>query len=237
MSSSCDTAFILRQIICSIPESVVNGDWRKVFYNGITGNDRAARAEPSWLEFCRVVKEEDESQINGITEIEFRAICALAFSVSSVQPLVSNKNLSLQQNPRFPSSWRGQGWLPLSLFVSLSSVIRFRSERNYHNYHNYPRNTILTFYLTQNQQSSECHQACLNGWDAMEENNSQITDIFSVFLFYFRFFRYKKYPRANHFENQIWLLSSSSSLDKDYTSITLFSLVRRFRYFCHFCGT
>ena len=64
-----------------MPESVVNGDWRKVFYNGITGNDRAARAEPSWLEFCRVVKEEDESQINGITEIEFRAICALAFSV------------------------------------------------------------------------------------------------------------------------------------------------------------
>ena len=65
-----------------MPESVVNGDWRKVFYNGITGNDRAARAEPSWLEFCRVkVKEEDESQINGITEIEFRAICALTFSV------------------------------------------------------------------------------------------------------------------------------------------------------------
>ena len=27
------------------------------------------------------MKEEDESQINGITEIEFRAICALAFSV------------------------------------------------------------------------------------------------------------------------------------------------------------
>ena len=81
MSSSCDKAIILRQIICSLPKSVVNGDWRKVFYNGITGNDRAARAEPSWLEFCRVVKEEDESQINGITEIEFRAICALAFSV------------------------------------------------------------------------------------------------------------------------------------------------------------
>ena len=80
VSTSCDTAIILRQIRCSIPESVVNGDWRKVFYNGITGNDRAARAEPSWLEFCRV-KEEDESQINGITEIEFRAICALAFSV------------------------------------------------------------------------------------------------------------------------------------------------------------
>ena len=81
MSTSCDTAIILRQIICSILKSVVNGDWRKVFYNGITGNDRAARAEPSWLEFCRVVKEEDESQINGITEIEIRAICALAFSV------------------------------------------------------------------------------------------------------------------------------------------------------------
>ena len=73
MSTSCDTAIISRQIRCSILKSVVNGDWRKVFYNGITGNDRAARAEPSWLEFCRV-KEEDESQINGITEIEFRAI-------------------------------------------------------------------------------------------------------------------------------------------------------------------
>ena len=37
-------------VVFIIPESVVNGDWRKVFYN-------------------------------GITEIEFRAIYALAFSV------------------------------------------------------------------------------------------------------------------------------------------------------------
>jgi len=43
-----------------------HGDWREdIFYNGRNGNDRAVRAEPSWLEFCRVVKEEDESQIIG----------------------------------------------------------------------------------------------------------------------------------------------------------------------------
>ena len=49
-----------------------------------------------------------------------------------------------------PSLWRGQGWLPLS-YIRLIRVIRVRfiSERNYHNYHNYPRNTILSFYLTQ----------------------------------------------------------------------------------------
>ena len=46
-----------------------HGDWREdIFYNGRNGNDRAARAEPSWLEFCRDVKEEDESQINRKTE-------------------------------------------------------------------------------------------------------------------------------------------------------------------------
>ena len=41
-----------------------------------------------------------------------------------------------------------------SLFLVCIRLIRpirgrFTSERNYHNYHNYPRNTILSFYLTQ----------------------------------------------------------------------------------------
>ena len=55
-------------VVFIIPESVVNGDWRKVFYNGITGNDRAARAEPSWLEFCESM-EEDNSQITDIFSV------------------------------------------------------------------------------------------------------------------------------------------------------------------------
>ena len=66
---------------------------------------------------------------------------------------------------------------------------------------------------------------------------TQITQIpFPFFRLLFSFFRYKKLC-ANHHENQIWQPSSSSSLDKVYTSITLFSLVRRFCDFCDFCGS
>ena len=46
----------------------------------------------------------------------------------------------------------GSGVAP-SFFVCIRLIrpirVRFTSERNYHNYHNYPRNTILSFYLTQ----------------------------------------------------------------------------------------
>ena len=75
-----------------------HGDWREdIFYNGRNGNDRAARAEPSWLEFCRDVKEEDESQIkqkNGKNVCDLTIVflhrdsaiqaCLMAFAALSV---------------------------------------------------------------------------------------------------------------------------------------------------------
>ena len=82
----------------------------------------------------------------------------------------------------------------------------------------------IVFFVTQkSQKSQKGHAAWLSS-----RRDAESAEVFSVFPFIFPFLPLWKNISANHFENQIWLPSSSSSLDIVYTSITLFSLVRRF---------